>query len=85
MTEHLGHGKNRSPDERDAANVRNGSRSKTVLTHATGQAVVRDERGRFLARADRADRERRRTLDHDGQEHHSSEADQAHDARVAVH
>ena len=36
MTEHLGLEKNRAPGARDSANVRNGTRAKTVLTHATG-------------------------------------------------
>ena len=50
MTEHLGHEKNRAPGERDSANVRNGTRTKTVLTHATGQVqleVPRDREGTF--------------------------------------
>ena len=45
------------------------------------QVVIRDGRGRFLARVDLADRERRLALEYDGQEHHSSDADQAHDER----
>jgi putative transposase len=50
MTEHLGHEKNRAPDDRDSGNVRNGTRPKTVLTHATGQVelnVPRDREGTF--------------------------------------
>ena len=50
MTEHLGHEKNRAPDERDSANVRNGTRPKTVLTEATGHVeidVPRDRAGTF--------------------------------------
>ncbi len=50
MTEHLGHEKNRAPGARDSANVRNGTRAKTVLTHATGEvelAVPRDREGTF--------------------------------------
>ena len=50
MTEHLGHEKHRAPDERDSANVRNGTRPKTVLTEATGQVeidVPRDREGSF--------------------------------------
>ncbi len=50
MTEHLGHEKNRAPGARDSANVRNGTRAKTVLTHASGQvelAVPRDREGTF--------------------------------------
>jgi putative transposase len=50
MTEHLGHEKNRAPGERDSTNVRNGTRPKTVLTHATGKVeldVPRDREGSF--------------------------------------
>ncbi len=50
MTEHLGHERNRAPGARDSANVRNGTRAKTVLTHASGQvelAVPRDREGTF--------------------------------------
>jgi transposase-like protein len=50
MTEHLGHEKNRAAVGRDSSNVRNGTRSKTVLTHATGRVeleVPRDREGTF--------------------------------------
>jgi putative transposase len=50
MTEHLGHEKNRAIEGRDSSNVRNGTRPKTVLTHATGQVdleVPRDRDGTF--------------------------------------
>jgi putative transposase len=50
MTEHLGHENNRALGERDSSNIRNGIRSKTVLTHATGQVeleVPRDREGTF--------------------------------------
>src|SRR3954451_15698883 len=50
MTEHLGHEKNRAPGDRDSANVRNGTRPKTVLTEATGHVeieVPRDREGTF--------------------------------------
>lgn len=50
MTEHLGHEKNRPPEDRDSANVRNGTRPKTVLTEATGHVeidVPRDREGTF--------------------------------------
>ncbi len=50
MTEHLGHEKNRACGDRDSSNVRNGTRPKTVLTHATGQVeleVPRDREGTF--------------------------------------
>ena len=36
ITEHLGHEKNRGPSDRTSANVRNGTRPKTVLTAAGG-------------------------------------------------
>src|SRR5919112_224313 len=42
--------KNRATDGRDSTNVRNGTRPKTVLTHATGQVdleVPRDRDGTF--------------------------------------
>jgi transposase-like protein len=50
MTEHLGHEKNRVPEGRESTNVRNGTRAKSVLTHATGQVdleVPRDRDGTF--------------------------------------
>ena len=50
MTEHLGHEKNRAADGRASSNVRNGTRAKTVLTHATGKVdleVPRDRDGTF--------------------------------------
>src|SRR6476620_7390450 len=50
MTEHLGYDKNEAPADRESANVRNGTRSKTVLTEATGHVpieVPRDRAGTF--------------------------------------
>lgn len=50
MTEHLGHEKNRVLEGRESTNVRNGTRPKTVLTHATGKVdleVPRDRDGTF--------------------------------------
>ncbi|MFI6779442.1 IS256 family transposase [Nocardia sp. NPDC050412] len=50
MTEHLGFDKGQAPTERETANVRNGTRAKTVLTEATGQVqieVPRDREGSF--------------------------------------
>jgi hypothetical protein len=50
MTEHLGHEKNRAPVERESANIRNGSRVKTVVSEAAGDvqiAVPRDREGTF--------------------------------------
>ncbi|WP_309616391.1 IS256 family transposase [Salinibacterium sp.] len=50
LTEHLGHEKNRADPARENANVRNGTRPKTVLTEATGQVTIevpRDRDGSF--------------------------------------
>ena len=50
MTEHVGHEKNRAPEGRESTNIRNGTRPKTVLTHATGEVeieVPRDRDGTF--------------------------------------
>ncbi|WUC07776.1 IS256 family transposase [Nocardia sp. NBC_00565] len=50
MTEHLGFDKGQAPTERETTNVRNGTRSKTVLTEATGHVpieVPRDRDGTF--------------------------------------
>ncbi|MDI9915412.1 transposase [Rhodococcus sp. IEGM 1379] len=40
MTEHLGHDKNQAQPDRDSTNIRNGTRSKTVLTEATGHVPI---------------------------------------------
>jgi putative transposase len=50
LTEHLGHEKNRAPEERESVNVRNGGRSKTVVSEAVGDVeitVPRDREGTF--------------------------------------
>ncbi|MGO1853898.1 MAG: IS256 family transposase [Microbacteriaceae bacterium] len=50
MTEHLGHEKHQTEPGRESANVRNGTRHKTVLTEATGHVqieVPRDRDGSF--------------------------------------
>ena len=50
MTEHLGYDKHHPPAGGDEGNVRNGTRSKTVLTQAAGEVPVqvpRDRAGRF--------------------------------------
>ena len=50
MTEHIGHEKNRAQPVRESANVRNGSRSKTVVSDAVGEVeidVPRDREGTF--------------------------------------
>ena len=41
MTKHLGHEKNQADPDRGSSNVRNGSRSKKVLTEATGHVKSR--------------------------------------------
>jgi putative transposase len=46
MTGHLGHEKNRAAGDRDSANVRNGTRPKTVLTEATGHVEIEVPRDR---------------------------------------
>src|SRR5919198_2692322 len=40
MTEHLGHEKNRAAPDRDSASVRNGRRTKTVVSDAAGEVEV---------------------------------------------
>src|SRR3954468_8923736 len=50
MTEHLGHEKNRAEEGRESTNVRNGARSKTVVSDAAGEvgiSVPRDREGTF--------------------------------------
>ncbi|CAO5158761.1 transposase [Frankia sp. AiPs1] len=50
MTEHLGYEKNRAPVERDSVNVRNGGRTKAVVSEAVGEVeivVPRDRAGTF--------------------------------------
>src|ERR1700742_604612 len=37
MTAHLGHEKNRAGADRETSNIRNGSRSKTVMSDAVGE------------------------------------------------
>ena len=52
MTDQLGHEKNRAPDERDDTNVRNGTRTKTVISPTTGPVTIqvpRDRDGTFTA------------------------------------
>ncbi len=50
LTEHLGHERNRTFPDHGSGNVRNRTRSKTVLTEATGQVTIdvpRDRDGSF--------------------------------------
>ncbi len=46
MTEHLGHEKNRVEPGRESANVRNGTRSKTVVSDAVGEVDINVPRDR---------------------------------------
>lgn len=46
MTEHLGHEKNQAGPDRESTNVRNGSRSKTVISDAAGEVQVELPRDR---------------------------------------
>src|ERR671916_2698384 len=46
MTEHLGHEKNRAEAERESTNVRNGTRSKTVVSDAVGEVEINVSRDR---------------------------------------
>jgi hypothetical protein len=53
MTEYLGHEKNRAEAGRGSANVRNGSRAKTVISDAAGEVCIdvpRDREGTFEPR-----------------------------------
>lgn len=46
MTEHLGHEKNRAEPGREAANIRNGTRKKTVISEAAGEVEIEVPRDR---------------------------------------
>nr|WP_255452740.1 transposase [Cryobacterium sp. Hb1] len=46
MTDHLGHENNRAPDERDDSNVRNETRTKTVISPTTGPVTIQVRRDR---------------------------------------
>jgi putative transposase len=63
MTEHVGHEKRRADAGRESTNVRNGTRSKTVISDAVGEVridVPRDREGTFEPRIVRK-RQRRLT------------------------
>ncbi len=50
LTEHLGHPKRQADPSRESTNIRNGSRSKTVISDAAGEVVIdvpRDREGTF--------------------------------------
>ncbi|GAB1512577.1 IS256-like element IS1554 family transposase [Actinophytocola sp. KF-1] len=46
MTEHLGHEKNQAEPDRESTNVRNGARSKTVISDAAGEVEINVPRDR---------------------------------------
>ncbi|MEQ7011412.1 IS256 family transposase [Actinopolymorpha sp. B17G11] len=46
MTEHLGHEKNRVEPDRESANIRNGTRKKTVTSEAAGEVEIEVPRDR---------------------------------------
>jgi putative transposase len=46
MTEHLGHEKNQAEPDRESTNVRNGARSKTVVSDAAGEVEINVPRDR---------------------------------------
>ncbi len=46
MTEHLGHEKNQAEPDRESSNVRNGTRSKTVVPDAAGEVEINVPRER---------------------------------------
>lgn len=46
MTEHLGHEKNRAESDRESTNIRNGTRSKTVISDAAGEVRIEVPRDR---------------------------------------
>src|SRR3954447_22528858 len=53
LTEHLGHEKNQTEEGRESTNVRNGARSKTVVSDAAGEVTIdvpRDREGTFEPR-----------------------------------
>jgi putative transposase len=46
MTEHIGHEKNQAESDRESTNVRNGTRSKTVVSDAAGEVEINVPRDR---------------------------------------
>jgi transposase-like protein len=62
MTEHLGHEKNRAAADRDSANVRNGTRRKTVISDAAGEVEIEVPRDRESTFEPKIVRKRQRRL-----------------------
>jgi putative transposase len=62
MTEHLGHEKNQVESGRESTNVRNGSRSKTVISDAAGEVRIEVPRDRESTFEPRIVKKRQRRL-----------------------
>lgn len=62
MTEHLGHEKNQTEPGRDSTNVRNGRRSKTVISDAVGEVEIDVPRDRDATFEPQIVRKRQRRL-----------------------
>lgn len=62
MTEHLGHAKNQADPARHATNVRNGTRSKTVISDAAGEVEIDVPRDRESTFEPQIARKRQRRL-----------------------
>ncbi|WP_432705869.1 IS256 family transposase, partial [Amycolatopsis taiwanensis] len=64
MTEHLGHEKNQAESGRESRNVRNGTRSKTVISDAAGEVRIEVPRDRESTFEPQIVRKRQRRLSH---------------------
>jgi putative transposase len=62
LTEHLGHEKNQAAPDRESVNVRNGSRSKTVVSDAAGEVEIEVPRDRESTFTPQIVRKRQRRL-----------------------
>jgi transposase-like protein len=62
IAEHLGHEKNRAESGRESTNVRNGTRSKTVISDAAGEVVIDVPRDRDATFEPQIVRKRQRRL-----------------------
>jgi transposase-like protein len=62
MTEHLGHEKNRADTVRESTNVRNGTRSKTVISDAAGEVDINVPRDRESTFEPQIEKKRQRRL-----------------------
>jgi putative transposase len=62
MTEHVGHEKNRAESDRESVNIRNGTRSKTVVSDAVGEVRIEVPRDRDSTFAPQIVKKRQRRL-----------------------